>query len=70
VFVFSAKRCELYKEFVEFTDSDSLKLLRYCSTRWLSLLSCIERVLNQWAALQVGFVIVYVTPKNNYIILV
>ncbi|XP_042610129.1 uncharacterized protein LOC122143633 [Cyprinus carpio] len=52
---YCAKRCELYKEFVEFTDSDSLKLLRYCSTRWLSLLSCIERVLNQWAALQAYF---------------
>ncbi|XP_053089559.1 uncharacterized protein LOC117597029 [Pangasianodon hypophthalmus] len=51
----SAKRCEFYKEFVEFTDSDNLKLLRYCSTRWLSLLTCIQRVLNQWAALQAYF---------------
>ncbi len=50
--VFTAKRCELYKEFVEFTDSDNLKLLRSCSTRWLSLLTCIQRVLNQWDALQ------------------
>ncbi|XP_013858856.1 uncharacterized protein LOC106514241 [Austrofundulus limnaeus] len=49
----SAKRCEIYKEFVDFTDSDHLKLLRYCSTRWLSLLTCIQRVLNQWDALQV-----------------
>lgn len=51
----SAKRCELYKEFVEFTDSDNLKLLRYCSTRWLSLLTCIQRVLNQWDAQQAYF---------------
>ncbi|XP_059397935.1 uncharacterized protein LOC132130252 [Carassius carassius] len=50
----SAKRCEVYKEFVDFTDSDHLKLLRYCSTRWC-LLSCIQRVLNQWDALQVGW---------------
>ncbi|KAK5873254.1 hypothetical protein PBY51_018312 [Eleginops maclovinus] len=51
----SAKRCEVYKEFVDFTDSDHLKLLRYCSTRWLSLLTCIQRVLNQWDALQAYF---------------
>ncbi|XP_070408565.1 uncharacterized protein [Nothobranchius furzeri] len=51
----SAKRCEIYKEFVDFTDSDHLKLLRYCSTRWLSLLTCVQRVLNQWDALQAYF---------------
>lgn len=45
----------MYKEFVEFTDTDKLNLLRYCSTRWLSLHTCIERVLNQWAALQAYF---------------
>ncbi|KAK1895985.1 Protein FAM200B [Dissostichus eleginoides] len=54
-FDISAKRCELYKEFVEFTDTDTLKLLRYCATRWLSLLTCINRVLNQWNALQAYF---------------
>ncbi|XP_028296540.1 uncharacterized protein LOC114458355 [Gouania willdenowi] len=48
----SAKRCEIYKDFVDFTDSDHLKLLRYCSTRWLSLITCLQRVLNQWDALQ------------------
>ncbi|XP_047226593.1 uncharacterized protein LOC124871367 [Girardinichthys multiradiatus] len=51
----SANRCELYKGFVDFTDSDHRKLLRYCSTRWLSLLTCIQRVLNQWDALQAYF---------------
>lgn len=45
----------MYKELVDFTDSDSLKLLRYCSTRWLRLLTRIQRVLNQWAALQAYF---------------
>ena len=52
---YSAKRNELYKEFVEFTDTDKLKLLRYCSTRWLSLHTCILRMLNQWPALQAYF---------------
>ncbi|XP_047236692.1 uncharacterized protein LOC124877498 [Girardinichthys multiradiatus] len=51
----SAKRCEIYKRFVDFTDSDHLELLGYCSTRWLSLLTCIQRVLNQWDALQAYF---------------
>ncbi|MGH0155151.1 UNVERIFIED_CONTAM: hypothetical protein FKN15_028445 [Acipenser sinensis] len=48
-------RCEIYMEFVEFTDSDTLKLLRYCSPSWLSLLTCIQRMLKQWAALQAYF---------------
>lgn len=52
---FSAKRCELYKGFVHFTDSNALKLLRYCSTRWLRFLTCIQRVLNQWAVSQAYF---------------
>ena len=52
---YSAKRNELYKEFVEFTDTDQLKLLRYCTTRWLSLHTCIQRMLNQWPALQAYF---------------
>uniref|UniRef100_A0A8C6LN13 Uncharacterized LOC107389530 n=1 Tax=Nothobranchius furzeri TaxID=105023 RepID=A0A8C6LN13_NOTFU len=51
----SAKRCEIYKKFVDFTDSDHLKLLRYCSTQWLSLLTFVQRVLNQWDALQAYF---------------
>ncbi|XP_059179856.1 CB1 cannabinoid receptor-interacting protein 1b isoform X1 [Centropristis striata] len=51
----SAKRCEVFKEFVDSPHSDQLKLLRYCSTRWLSLLICIQRVLNQWDAIQIGW---------------
>ncbi|XP_061897879.1 uncharacterized protein LOC133646469 [Entelurus aequoreus] len=43
------------REFVEFADSETLKILRYCATRWLSLLTCINRVLNQWDALQAYF---------------
>ncbi|XP_028298719.1 uncharacterized protein LOC114461079 [Gouania willdenowi] len=31
------------------------QLLRYCSTRWLSLITCLQRVLNQWDALQAYF---------------
>ncbi|MGH0119142.1 UNVERIFIED_CONTAM: hypothetical protein FKN15_052971 [Acipenser sinensis] len=35
--------------------TDTLKLLRYCSPSWLSLLTCIQRMLKQWAALQAYF---------------
>ncbi|KAK7162489.1 hypothetical protein R3I93_006718 [Phoxinus phoxinus] len=38
-FDISAKRCEIFKEFAEFTDSETLKILRYCAIRWLSLLT-------------------------------
>ena len=34
----SAKRSEIYKEFQGFTGVESEKILKYCSTRWLSLL--------------------------------
>ena len=52
---YNAKINLLYKEFVEFTGTDKLKMLRYCTTRWLSLHTCIQRMLNQWPALQAYF---------------
>ena len=51
----SAKRSEIYKEFQEFTLVESEKILKYCSTRWLSLLTCIQRMLSQWPVLQSYF---------------
>ncbi|XP_061885006.1 uncharacterized protein LOC133635755 [Entelurus aequoreus] len=54
-FDISAQCCEIVKEFMEFTDSETLELLRYCATSWLSLLTCINQVLNQWDALQAYF---------------
>ena len=50
-FSHSAKRKEEYKEFLEFTDVEPLKLLKYVSTRWLSLERCVNRFLQQWPAL-------------------
>ena len=49
-FSHSAKRKE-YKEFLEFTDVEPLKLLKHVSTRWLSLERCVNRFLQQWPAL-------------------
>lgn len=37
------------------SQTDKLNLLRYCSTQWFSLHTCIQRVLNQWSALQAYF---------------
>ena len=51
----SAKRSEIYIEFLEFTMVESVKILKYCSTRWLSLLTCIQRMLSQWPSLQSYF---------------
>lgn len=51
----SAKRKEEYKEFLDFTNTDPLKILKHCSTRWLSLKKCIGRLLQQWPALKSYF---------------
>jgi hypothetical protein len=48
---FSAKRKEEYKEFLEFTDTEPLKIIKHCSTRWLSLQKCVGRFLHHWPAL-------------------
>ena len=51
----SSKRKEEYKEFATFCEVDPLKLLKHCQTRWLSLLRCVNRTLQQWPALQSYF---------------
>jgi hypothetical protein len=48
---FSAKRKEEYKKFLEFTDTQPLKIVKHCSTRWLSLQKCVGRLLHHWPAL-------------------
>ena len=51
----SCKRIEIFREFQDFTGVDFQKILKHCSTRWLSLLKCIQRILGQWPALQSYF---------------
>lgn len=43
------------KEFMEFTNTESMKILKHCSTRWLSLERCVSRTLQQWPAFQSYF---------------
>ncbi|XP_061162630.1 uncharacterized protein LOC133171854 [Saccostrea echinata] len=47
----SALRKETYKEYLDFCDVDPSKLLKHCSTRWLSLEKCVKRLLHHWPAL-------------------
>lgn len=54
-FSHSCKRLQLYKEFQEFVEADTLRILQLCSTRWLSLLECINRIVNQYEALSSYF---------------
>ena len=51
----SSKRREEYKEFLEFTETEPLKIVKHCSTRWLSLEKCVGRLLHHWEALKSYF---------------
>ena len=50
-FCHSAKRQSELKEFQYFTETEPHKLLRTSQTRWLSLHSCVTRLIEQWDAL-------------------
>ncbi|XP_069124894.1 uncharacterized protein [Argopecten irradians] len=54
-FYHSSSRKEKYKEFTEFCDVEPTKILKHCSTRWLSLEKCVKRPLDHWPALQSYF---------------
>ena len=55
-FKHSAKR---YTEFITihegFSDILPLRVLKHCTTRWLSLERCVRRMLDQWSALYAYF---------------
>ena len=53
----SSKRQEVYKEFKAFYGTDPLKLLSPAQTRWLSLQECVNRILEQYAALKNYFIL-------------
>lgn len=52
---FSSNRREQYQQLQEFTDTDPMKILKHCSTRWLSLERCVQRTLQRWPALKSYF---------------
>ena len=47
----STKRKQELREFAHFCDTESRKMLKYVSMRWLSLQSSVERILKQYPAL-------------------
>ena len=51
-FKFSAKRWTEYSDIVsEFSEICPMRILKHCTTHWLSLERCIKRVIDQWPAL-------------------
>ena len=54
-FAHSAKRLSEYKKFQHFAETEPHKILKPAQTRWLSLEQCIQRVLEQWSALELYF---------------
>ena len=47
----SHKSQKLLSDFQELCGTDTLAILKHCATRWLSLESCIQRLLHQWEPL-------------------
>ena len=55
-FKHSSKKWESFFVIVsEFEDIPLLRVLKHCTTRWLSLLHCLDRLLEQWPALHMYF---------------
>lgn len=51
----SSKRQSEFRDFQIFTETDIHKLLRPAQTRWLSLTTVVDRILEQWQALRLYF---------------
>ncbi len=55
-FKHSAKRYSEFMEILhEFEEIKPLRLLKHCTTRWLSLQRCVKRLIDQWPALYCYF---------------
>ncbi|KAJ8964622.1 hypothetical protein NQ317_012440 [Molorchus minor] len=59
----SAKRQAMFKEFQVFCDVDPHQILRPAQTRWLSLLSVVKRILEQWEPLRLFFTSTYIEHR-------
>ena len=64
----STKRKEEFHEFEEFTGTKELKIIKHCSTRWLSLEKVVKRVLHQWCALHAYFDLVSENDHSSRVI--
>lgn len=59
----SAKRQAMFKEFQVFCNADPHQILRPAQTRWLSLLSVVKRILEQWEPLRLFFTSSYIEHR-------
>ena len=50
-FKHSSERWHEFKILLEFSYIKPLRVLKHCTTRWLSLERCLKRLLEQWPAL-------------------
>lgn len=64
-FEYSSKRKGLLLEFNQFCDIESRNILKYISTRWLSLSNCVDRILQQFPALESYFLSQEVTKSDT-----
>ena len=60
----SSLRQNEFHQFQEFVEAEPLKLLGISQTWWLSLESCVKRVLEQWNALRLYFLSVVAEKKD------
>ena len=61
----SSKRTKAFGDFQDFFNTKQHKLLKLYDIRWLSLGSCVERLLEQWEALKLYFQDESLTVKNE-----
>ena len=54
-FANSPNRKKSLEEFQHFVDVEPHKILKPCQTRWLSVATCVSRLLQQWQALELFF---------------
>lgn len=59
----SSLRQKDFKHFQEFVETQPRKTLQLCQTRWLSLVSCINRILDQWEAVRLYLLRLWLMAK-------
>lgn len=63
-FKYSAKKKAIFKSYQEFLELDIHRILHPSQTRWLSLHPVVERILEQWEALEMYFADAVKEEKN------
>ena len=65
-FKHSSKRCHEFNEIqLEFSNIKPLKVLKHCTTRWLSLKRCLKRLIQQWPTVMSYLVLSYFVREDG-----